>query len=158
MSAATSHRVNWTSTSPAATVRAERQRPDVATSADARRARSCDRALRGGTGVHLGVLSERWIRGNESSVSGKTPGWRWRESNPRPSTHHQGFSERILPRLYLAPSITQTSRCDGPSRCLVSRARLRPTRAVSHLADARTRVDDEPGLTDTPSYRQAARA
>src|SRR6476620_961276 len=83
-------------------------------------------------------------------------GWRWRESNPRPSTHHQGFSERILPRLCLAPSITQTSRCDGPSRCSVSHARPRPTRAVSHLADASTRTDDEPGLTDTPSYRQAA--
>jgi len=85
-------------------------------------------------------------------------GWRWRESNPRPSTHHQGFSERSLPRLYSTPPITQTSRCDGPSRCLVSRTRPRPARAVSHLADARIRADDEPGLTDPPSYRQAARA
>jgi hypothetical protein len=29
---------------------------------------------------------------------------------------------------------------------------------VSHLADARIRVDDEPGLTDLPSCYQAARA
>jgi hypothetical protein len=52
----------------------------------------------------------------------------------------------------------QTSRRDGPSRCLVSHARPRPARAVSHLADARIRADDERGLTATPSYRQAARA
>jgi hypothetical protein len=88
----------------------------------------------------------------------RTPGWRWRESNPRPSTHHQGFSERSLRCLYSAPSIMQTSRCDRPSHCSVSRARPRPACAVSHLADARIRADDEPGLTDSPSCRQAARA
>ena len=60
--------------------------------------------------------------------------------------------------LYSAPPIMQTSRCDGPSRCLLSRARPRPARTVSHLADARIRADDEPGLTDSPSYCQAARA
>ena len=79
----------------------------------------------------------------------KTPGWwRWRESNPRPPAHYQGFSERSPLCLCSAPPIMQTSRCDGPSRCAMSRARPRPARAVSHLADARNRVDDEPGLTD----------
>src|SRR4051794_28082718 len=121
------------------------------TAADARRARSADRALRGGTGVHLRVLLERWIQGNESSFPGRTPWWRWRESNPRPTTHHQGFSERSPLCLCSTPSISRTSRCDGPSRCLVSRARPRPARTVSHLADARHRADDEPGLTELPT-------
>ena len=88
----------------------------------------------------------------------KTPGWRWRESNPRPTTPVQGFSERSPLCLCSAPPIPRTGRCDGPSRCAMSRARPRPARVVSHLADARIRVDDEPGLTDPPSYRQAARA
>ena len=78
-------------------------------------------------------------------------GWRWRESNPRPTTHHQGFSERSPLCLCSTPSISRTSRCDGPSRCLVSRARPRPARTVSHLADARIRADDEPGLTELPT-------
>ena len=85
-------------------------------------------------------------------------GWRRRESNPRPSTHHQGFSERSLRCLCSTPSIMQTSRRDGPSRCLVSHAYPRPVRVVSHLADARIRADDEPGLTESPSCYQAARA
>ena len=84
--------------------------------------------------------------------------WRWRESNPRPSTQNQGFSERSPLRLCSAPPITRTSRCDGPSRCGVSRTYPRPARAVSHLADASIRADDEPGLTDSPSCYQAARA
>lgn len=82
----------------------------------------------------------------------RDPGWRWRESNPRPTTHHQGFSERSPLRLCSTPPIPRTSRCDGPSRCLVSRARPRPARTVSHLADARIRADDEPGLTESPRY------
>ena len=87
-----------------------------------------------------------------------TPWWRWRESNPRPSMHHQGFSERSSRCLYSAPPFMRTSRCGGPSRCLVSHAYPRPVRAVSHLADARIRADDEPGLTDSSSCYQAARA
>jgi hypothetical protein len=77
-----------------------------------------------------------------------TPGWRWRESNPRPSAHYQGFSERSSRCLCSAPPILRTSRCDGPSCCEMSRAYPQPVRAVSHLADARIRADDEPGLTD----------
>lgn len=87
-----------------------------------------------------------------------TPTWRWRESNPRPPTPHQGFSERSSHCLCSTPPIMRTSRCDGPSRCWVSHAYPRPARAVSHLADARIRADDEPGLTDPPSCCQAARA
>jgi len=88
----------------------------------------------------------------------KTPGWRWRESNPRPSAHYQGFSERSSRCLCSAPPILRTSRCDGPSCCEMSRAYPQPVRAVSHLADARIRADDEPGLTESPSCYQAARA
>lgn len=50
------------------------------------------------------------------------------------------------------PSISRTSRCDGPSRCEMSRERPRPALTVSHLADARIRADDEPGLTESPRY------
>jgi hypothetical protein len=41
---------------------------------------------------------------------------------------------------------------------LVSLVRPRPAHPVSHLADASIRADDEPGLTDSPSCYQAARA
>jgi len=41
---------------------------------DARRARSFDRALRGGTGVHLRVLSERWIRETNPGFRGEPRG------------------------------------------------------------------------------------
>jgi site-specific DNA recombinase len=47
--------------------------------------------------------------------------WRWRESNPRPSTACQGFSVRSSLRPYSAPPVTQTSRCDRPSHCEMSR-------------------------------------
>ena len=42
--------------------------------------------------------------------------WRWRESNPRPSAHHQGFSERIL-RRFSRPRQSCRQAADGPSRC-----------------------------------------
>src|ERR1700712_5670644 len=45
-----------------------------------------------------------------------------------------------------------TSRCDRPSRCELSRAPPRPGSSVSHLADARIRAGDEPGLTDPFRY------
>ncbi len=104
-----------------------------------RRARSDDRTPRGRA------------TGSPDRDPGRTSGWRWRESNPRPSTHGQGFSERSPLRLCSTPPITRTSRCDGPSRCEMSRACPRPARTVSHLADARNRADDEPGLTATPT-------
>ena len=95
---------------------------------------------------------ERGIRGDESSPSGRTPGWRWRESNPRPTTHHQGFSERSPLCLCSTLPIARTRRDDRPSRCEVSRECPRPALTVSHLADARIRADDEPGLTESPRY------
>ena len=45
-----------------------------------------------------------------------------------------------------------TSRCDGPSRCELSRPAPRPRRTVSHLADASYRAGDTPGLTDLLRY------
>src|SRR6266568_2910568 len=62
--------------------------------------------------------------------------WRWRESNPRPPSPQQGFSGRSVPCRYSAPPVLHTSRCDGPSRCELSRPGPRPARTVSHLADA----------------------
>jgi len=44
--------------------------------------------------------------------------------------------------------VMHTSRCDRPSRCELSRPYPRPIRVVSHLADARNRAGDTPGLTD----------
>ena len=78
--------------------------------------------------------------------------WRWRESNPRPPSLQQDFSGRSVRCLYSAPSVMHTSRCDGPSRCLFSHPPPRPRRTVSHLADARNRAGDEPGLTDLLRY------
>src|SRR4051794_29025483 len=74
--------------------------------------------------------------------------WRWRESNPRPPSLQQGFSGRSVECLYSAPPVIHTRRCDGPSRCELSRSLPRPGRTVSHLADASIRAGDEPGLTD----------
>ena len=42
--------------------------------------------------------------------------WRWRESNPRPSVPHQGFSERIL-RRFSRPRQSCRQAADGLSRC-----------------------------------------
>jgi hypothetical protein len=57
-----------------------------------------------------------------------------------------------------APPISRTSRCDGPSRCLLSLLHPRPAQEVSHLADARIRAGDEPGLTASSwLIRQRAR-
>ncbi len=78
--------------------------------------------------------------------------WRWRESNPRPLSLHQDFSGRSVRCLYSAPPVIHTSRCDGPSRCELSRPPPRPGRTVSHLADASIRAGDEPGLTDPLCY------
>jgi hypothetical protein len=73
MSVATSHHVNWMSGSGAATVRAERERPDINRSADARRTRSADRALRDGTGVHLGVLPSAGFGETNPALRGEPP-------------------------------------------------------------------------------------
>jgi hypothetical protein len=78
--------------------------------------------------------------------------WRWRESNPRPPSLQQDFSGRSVRCLCSAPSVMHTSRRDRPSRCVLSRPAPRPGRAVSHLADARIRAGDEPGLTDQLRY------
>ena len=57
--------------------------------------------------------------------------WRCRESNPGPPLLHVGFSVRSLLCLYLDPPVTQTSRCDDPSRCLLSLSAPRPGGQVS---------------------------
>ncbi len=63
--------------------------------------------------------------------------WRCRESNPGPSLFCQGFSERSSLCLYSAPPITRASRCDGPSRWLISPHEPRDrVRLASLLADA----------------------
>jgi hypothetical protein len=47
--------------------------------------------------------------------------WRWRESNPRPSSLRQDFSGRSVRCLCSTPPVLHTSRCDGSSRCVMSR-------------------------------------
>ena len=42
-------------------------------------------------------------------------GWRWRESNPRPSSHPQGFSGCSLSTVFSAPAISQARRCRAQS-------------------------------------------
>ena len=76
--------------------------------------------------------------------------WRWRESNPRPSVHHQGFSGRSL-LCISQPRRSRKQAADGLSRCQVSRLVPRPGQAVILLADARHRVEGIPGLTDLNS-------
>ena len=73
--------------------------------------------------------------------------WRWRESNPRPSVHHQGFSVRSL-LCFSQPRRSRKQVADGLSRCSMSRLVPRPGQAVIPLADARHRVEGIPGLTD----------
>jgi len=73
--------------------------------------------------------------------------WRWRESNPRPSVHHQGFSGRSL-LCFSQPRRSRKQDADRLSRCLMSRLAPRPGQAVIPLADARHRVEGIPGLTD----------
>jgi len=83
--------------------------------------------------------------------------WRWRESNPRPLASQQGFSGRSPYRLYSTPPLSRTSRCDRPSRCLVSRRPPRPSPAVILLVDARVRSGGATGLTESLSLRQRER-
>jgi len=73
--------------------------------------------------------------------------WRWRESNPRPSVHHQGFSGRSLLR-FSQPRRSCKQDADRLSRCSMSRLVPRPGQAVIPLADARHRVEGIPGLTE----------
>ena len=73
--------------------------------------------------------------------------WRWRESNPRPSVHHQGFSGRSLLR-FSQPRRSCKQVADRLSRCSMSRLVPRPGQAVIPLADARHRVEGIPGLTE----------
>jgi hypothetical protein len=94
----------------------------------------------------------RQLREHPRRITVNTPQWRWRESNPRPPSLQQGFSGRSVCCPYSAPPVIHTSRCDGPSRCELSRPLPRPARTVSHLADARIRAGDEPGLTDPLRY------
>jgi hypothetical protein len=73
--------------------------------------------------------------------------WRCRESNPGPPSLHEGFSVRSPLCLYSDPPVMRTSRCDDPSRCLLSPSTPRPSGRVSPLADAGPRVGNAPGPT-----------
>ena len=65
---------------------------------------------------------------------------------------------RSPPCLCSDPPIMRTSRCDDPSRCLVSPPAPRPGRRISPLADAGDRGGDAPGPTVPYWIRQRARA
>ena len=73
--------------------------------------------------------------------------WRWRESNPRPSVPHQGFSGRSL-LCFSQPRRSRKRDADRLSHCLMSQLAPRPGQTVILLADARHRVEGIPGLTD----------
>ena len=83
--------------------------------------------------------------------------WRCRESNPGPPLLHEGFSVRSPPCLYSDPPVMRTSRCDDPSRCLVSLPTPRPGGQVSPLDDAGNRVGNAPGPTARYWIRRQAR-
>lgn len=113
---------------------APRSRLQRTTSLDAHRAARDDDgaapALRAGTtpscpGSHTGLIL-----------------WRCRESNPGPPSLHKGFSVRRPLCLYSDPPVMRTSRCDDPSRCLLSPPAPRPGERVSPLADAGVRVGE----------------
>lgn len=85
--------------------------------------------------------------------------WSCRESNPGPPLFQQGFSVCSLLCLYLDLLISQTSQDDDPSHCLMFLITPWPSESVSPLADASTRTEGEPGLTDTQSLlRQRVRS
>ena len=85
--------------------------------------------------------------------------WSCRESNPGPLLHCQGFSVCSPLCLYLDLPISRTSQDDDPSHCLMFLIIPRPDESVSPLADASTRTEGEPGLTDTQSLlRQRVRS
>jgi hypothetical protein len=84
--------------------------------------------------------------------------WRCRESNPGPPSLHEGFSVRSPLCLYSDPPVTRTSRCDDPSRCVVSPSAPRPGERVSPLADAGLRVGNAPGPTAPQWIRQRERS
>jgi hypothetical protein len=85
--------------------------------------------------------------------------WRCRESNPGPPASHKGFSVRSPLCLYSDPPVTRTSRCDDPSRCVLSRPTPRPDRTVCPLTDAGHRSGDNSGPTRAaPAYAARARS
>ena len=79
--------------------------------------------------------------------------WRCRESNPGPLSPFQGFSVRSSLCLYSTPPVTRTSRCDGPSHCLLPNRFPWPEPAVSLLADA-----GKPGRRRSRADRLRARS
>jgi hypothetical protein len=84
--------------------------------------------------------------------------WRWRESNPRPSSSGRGFSGRSL-LCFSRPRRSRRRVADGLSHCQVSRSAPWPGRTVEPPNDARHRAGGDPGLTvGLTRLYQAARA
>jgi hypothetical protein len=75
-----------------------------------------------------------------------------------PLQEHEGFSVRSPLCLYSDPPVMRTSRCDDPSRCLVSLPAPRPGEQVSPLADAGDRGGDIPGPTEIVTQAASANA
>jgi len=78
--------------------------------------------IRGGASPLTEIAASRTIR----SITAGQDTWRCRESNPGPPLLHKGFSVRSPLCLYSDPPVARTSRCDDPSRCLVSLPAPRP--------------------------------
>lgn len=86
-------------------------------------------------------------------VGGGLKWWRWRESNPRPSTPRQGFSGRSL-LCFSQPRRSRRRVADGLSHCLVSRSSPWPGQSVEPSSDARSQAEGTPGLTEVTLLRQ----
>jgi len=85
-------------------------------------------ALFRGHAKYLLVTRELWTPPTTLNVWFERS-WRWRESNPRPSVPHQGFSGRSL-LCFSQPRRSRKQVADGLSRCEVSRLAPRPGQAV----------------------------
>ena len=78
----------------------------------------------------------------------RSQGWRWRESNPRPSSYPQGFSGCSLCCGLLGPSDPTGEFAAGPSRLGVPVAPTTKATSSGSLVDASYRAESTPGLTD----------
>jgi hypothetical protein len=101
--------------------------------------------------------SERPPLGDDVPRTTAFHSWRWRESNPRPSAPSQGFSGCSPWCRSTRPRRLHEHIVDRPSHENVPLGPRGLIRAVSHLADAGPRADDELRPTESQSLRQRER-
>jgi hypothetical protein len=84
---------------------------------------------------------------SDGSDQGLCCWWRWRESNPRPSSMFQGFSGRSLFDVLLGPGAHTGKSPTGPATVRVPARPCGRSERVSPLDEIRTRAEGTPGLT-----------